>query len=399
MSIKLFEKHQSAFAQIWIALFVASFYVVPVDWAKPLWYVLLGLASLITLKNPASLKDIATKTDIFLILLFLLALARGFVPDALPDGQTTLYTKHLSNLALLLLLFLSMSWLFETRQQNFFLWALFVCASLSVLLNLCIILIDESGLQSQFINRAVYIGRMRDPNMYGVSLALGILCGVYVFLNSNRLIKLLVGVGLVLLFAGLLYTKSRGAVIALGVPFLFLIVHHFRPQTRLFFWAMANLAFISALVGFEDVIASTLCKWITLPRCTSSTRFEIWVWTYDLVKEHPWLGVGAGFRFDHADTGQVSPHHVLWGTALYFGIPMLVAFLVALYRITRHVEAHAPALSAFFILGCGFMATNLAQPFAFINWHYLFLWLPLFYYAAPLPVQQRFVHTPNHAHS
>ena len=156
---------------------------------------------------------------------------------------------------------------------------------------------------------------------------------------------------------------------------------------------MLNLVFISALVGFEDIIAKTLCQWVTLPRCTSSARFEIWLWTYELLKEHPLLGVGAGFRFDHADNGQVSPHHVLWGTALYFGIPMMLAFVATLYRLTKDVAPHAPIISAFLILGCGFMATNLAQPFGFINWHYLILWLPVFFYASPLTLQQRFVAT------
>jgi hypothetical protein len=152
---------------------------------------------------------------------------------------------------------------------------------------------------------------------------------------------------------------------------------------------MLNLGLISALVGFEDLIAKTLCQWVALPRCTSSTRFEIWVWTYDLLKEFPFLGVGAGFRFPQE--GQTSPHHVLWGTALYFGIPIMLAFVAMLYRITKLVEPHAPLISAFLILGCGFMATNLTQPFAFINWHYLFLWLPVFFYASPLTLQQRFV--------
>ena len=322
-----------------------------------------------------------------------LACARGLVPDALPDGSHALYTKHFSNLLLIALFYMSLHVAFSTLTQRMLFLFLLVFATIGLGINGIAILADQGGVQNQIINRAVHLGRMRDPNMYGISLALAFLSGTWIFSQTKGLAKYATVCALFLIFAGMIYTQSRGALLALGVPILFLLVNHYRPQTKLFFWAMLNLVFISALVGFEDIIAKTLCQWVTLPRCTSSARFEIWLWTYELLKEHPLLGVGAGFRFDHADNGQVSPHHVLWGTALYFGIPMMLAFVATLYRLTKDVAPHAPIISAFLILGCGFMATNLAQPFGFINWHYLILWLPVFFYASPLTLQQRFVAT------
>ena len=393
MISKFLQNRKTPIAKAWLVLFVAAFYVLPVDIAKPVWYVLLGLGALWCLIENTTLKQLMALSDKTLVVLLILACARGLVPDALPDGGHALYTKHFSNLLLMVLFYLALHILFNTLTQRLLFLALLVFATIGLGLNLIAILADQSGLQNQIINRAVYLGRMRDPNMYGLSLALALLSGAWIFTHAKGLAKYATLCALFLLFAGLLYTQSRGALIALCVPALFLLINHYRPQTKLFFWAMLNLAFISALVGFEDLIAKTLCQWVTLPRCSSSARFEIWVWTYDLLKEHPFLGVGAGFRFDHAESGQVSPHHVLWGTALYFGLPMLVVFIATLYRITRHIEPHAPIISAFFILGCGFMATNLAQPFAFINWHYLFLWLPLFYYASPLTLQRRFAAT------
>jgi O-Antigen ligase len=232
---------------------------------------------------------------------------------------------------------------------------------------------------------------MRDPNMYGASIALSILSAGWLTKEAQGGLKYFAFCTLPFLLAGIFYTQSRGVLFSLLIPLLFLMVNHARPQTRLFFWAMLNLCFISLLVGFEDVIAKTLCQWVTIPRCASSARYEIWGWTIELIKDHPLLGVGAGFRFDHIETGQVSPHHVLWGTALYFGIPMMVVFIATLYSITKSIEPHAPILSAFFIFGWGFMATNLAQPFAFINYHYLFLWLPLYFYASPIPLQRQFI--------
>jgi O-Antigen ligase len=389
MTFDLSDTVKNRLQQTWLMLFVAAFYVLPVDVAKPVWYVLLGLGTIWAVTKSTDLRTILIKQDPSLLVLLLLALLRGLIPDASPDGGQAIYTKHFSNLFLLLMFYLSLHIAFNTLTQRLLLFSVLIFATLGLGLNLIAILADQSGLQTQIVTRAVHLGRMRDPNMYGVSLGLAFLSGLWLFYETKGLTKYATAFAVVLLLAGMIYTQSRGAVIALGMPVLFLIINHFRPQRHLFLWAMLNLGFISALVGFEDLIAKTLCQWIALPRCTSSARFEIWVWTYDLLKEFPLLGVGAGFRFPQE--GQSSPHHILWGTALYFGIPIMLAFLAMLYRITKDVEPHAPLLSAFLILGCGFMATNLAQPFAFINWHYLFLWLPVFFYASPLTLQQRFV--------
>jgi len=377
--------------QTWLMLFVAAFYILPVDVAKPVWYVLLGLGTIWAFTKNADLKAHLFTQDKTLLALLVLAFLRGLIPDATADGGQAIYTKHFSNLFLLVLLYLSLHVVFNTLTQRLLLLSFLVFATLGLGLNLMAILADQSGLHNQIVTRAIHLGRMRDPNMYGISLGLAFLSGLWLYYETKGLAKYATALAVVLLLAGMIYTQSRGAVIALGVPVLFLMINHYRPQRNLFFWAMLNLGFISALVGFEDLIAKTLCQWIALPRCTSSARFEIWVWTYDLLKDFPLLGVGAGFRFPQE--GQSSPHHILWGTALYFGIPIMLAFVATLYRITKHVEPHAPLISAFLILGCGFMATNLAQPFAFINWHYLFLWLPVFFYASPLTLQQRFVAT------
>ena len=393
MTFKFLYSQKTTLAKSWLVLFIAAFYVLPVDLAKPLWYLLLGLGTVWCLTQITSPQQLMTTSNKTLLALMALACARGLVPDALPDGSHALYTKHFSNLLLIALFYMSLHVAFSTLTQRMLFLFLLVFATIGLGINGIAILADQGGVQNQIINRAVHLGRMRDPNMYGISLALAFLSGTWIFSQTKGLAKYATVCALFLIFAGMIYTQSRGALLALGVPILFLLVNHYRPQTKLFFWAMLNLVFISALVGFEDIIAKTLCQWVTLPRCTSSARFEIWLWTYELLKEHPLLGVGAGFRFDHADNGQVSPHHVLWGTALYFGIPMMLAFVATLYRLTKDVAPHAPIISAFLILGCGFMATNLAQPFGFINWHYLILWLPVFFYASPLTLQQRFVAT------
>ena len=390
MTFELSDHKKNQIAKAWLVVFIAAFYVLPVDIAKPVWYALLGLGTVWTLAKNTALKTLLTTSDKTVPVLLILACIRGLVPDVMPDGSHALYAKHFSNLLLMALLFFSLHAVFSTLTQRVLFLSLLVFATIGLGINAIAILADQGGVQNQIINRAVHLGRMRDPNMYGISLALALLSGAWIFTHTKGAAKYATSCAVLVLFACLLYTQSRGALIALGVPVLFLLINHYRPQTKLFFWAMLNLVFISALVGFEDFIAKTLCQWVTLPRCSSSARFEIWVWTYDLLKEHPLLGVGAGFRFDQTESGQVSPHHVLWGTALYFGIPMMLAFVATLYRITKRVEPHAPIISAFLILGCGFMATNLAQPFAFINWHYLVLWLPLFYYASPLTLQQRF---------
>ncbi|NDB68935.1 MAG: O-antigen ligase domain-containing protein [Methylocystaceae bacterium] len=390
MRFEISESDLMKAAKIWLAVFVAAFYLLPVDIAKPVWYVLFGLGAVWLLTSKDQLKQLLAANDKTLLALMLFACIRGLVPDAMPDGSTAIYSKHFSNLLLILLFYGSIYAVFNTlhQRQLYLFIVIFACIGLG--LNLIAILTDQNGVAAQISRRAVHLGRMVDPNMYGVSLALAILSAIWLFFQSKGLTKYASACAAILLFAGLIYTQSRGALIAFAMPVLFLLVHHYRPQTKLFIWSMFNLGLVSALVGFEDLIAKTLCQWIALPRCSSSSRFEIWVWSYDLLTQHPLLGVGPAFRFDQVQTGQVSPHHILWGTALYFGIPVMLAFVATLYRITKYVEPHAPLISAFLILGCGFMATNLTQPFAFMNWHYLFLWLPLFYYASPLSVQRRF---------
>ena len=393
MIFELFYRKNAQIAKACLVVFVAAFYVMPVDVAKPVWYLLLGMGALWTMTKSSLFKQHVTTQNQTLLVFLLLAGVRGLIPDAMSDGSQMIYTKHFSNLLLMILFYLFLHAVFSILTQGLLFLSLLGFATLGLGLNLLIILADQTSIENHFINRAIHLGRMRDPNMYGISLSLALLSGIWIFQNTKDLKKYATFFAMLLLLAGLIYTQSRGALIAMGMPVLFLAINHYRPQTKLFAWAMLNLVFISTLVGLEDVIARTLCQWVTLPRCISSARFEIWGWTYDLLKDHPFLGVGAGFRFDHAQSGQVSPHHILWGTALYFGIPIMLAFVAVLYRITRHVEPHAPIMSAFLILGCGFMATNLAQPFAFINWHYLFLWLPVFYYASPITLQQRFAAT------
>ena len=393
MRFELSEHQLRKVVKIWLSVFIAAFYLLPVDIAKPIWYALFGLSALWLIINNGALKQLVATTDKALWIFLILASLRGFVPDTMSDGSQAIYSKHLSNLLLIFLFYGSIYIALRKVTQNQFAINLIFFATIGLGINLIATLTDQSGIAKQFSLRAVHLGRMVDPNMYGVSLALAILSALWIFFQSNGIKKYAMIFILFVLFTGLVYTQSRGALFALALPMFFLVWSRYKPQTKLFFWSMLNLALISAIVGFEDQIAKTLCQWIALPRCASSQRYEIWIWTYDLVKEHPYLGIGAGFRFDHAGTGQVSPHHILWGTALYFGVPMMLAFVATLYRITKQVEPNSPLISAFLILGCGFMATNLTQPFLFINWHYLFLWLPLFYYASPLSVQDRFTST------
>ena len=45
MRFKISESDLMKAAKIWLAVFVAAFYLLPVDIAKPVWYVLLGLGA------------------------------------------------------------------------------------------------------------------------------------------------------------------------------------------------------------------------------------------------------------------------------------------------------------------------------------------------------------------
>jgi hypothetical protein len=114
--------------------------------------------------------------------------------------------------------------------------------------------------------------------------------------------------------------------------------------------------------------------------CRPSARQDVWFASAALVADKPWFGVGPGFRFAAGTVPH--PHNGLLGLTVFFGLPVAALFagIVAL-AVTRAAAAGAGPARHFALAGAffsaGFLGTDLANPFGYLNTHYLYLWLPL----------------------
>jgi O-antigen ligase len=72
-------------------------------------------------------------------------------------------------------------------------------------------------------------------------------------------------------------------------------------------------------------------------------RYAVWRNAIDMIRDHPWLGVGAGnytaaLRADYRSPGvflDAHAHNTILHVAVESGIPALIAFLVVWYRVFR----------------------------------------------------------------
>jgi O-antigen ligase len=76
------------------------------------------------------------------------------------------------------------------------------------------------------------------------------------------------------------------------------------------------------------------------------------------------------------------PHNGLLGLTFYFGLPMALLFLGIIAFTVKQAAAAPPSPSRTFALlgiffSMSFVATDLSNPFAFVNTLYLYLWLPV----------------------
>ncbi len=183
------------------------------------------------------------------------------------------------------------------------------------------------------------------------------------------------------LLAGLAWTQSRAPIIALGLALpLALWLCRSRGVAAVLLACGGAWLVITGLGMFEPMIKGVICgsdaDW-----CRPSYRGEIWGWVRDQIALHPVLGTGPSFRFPR--TWMSHPHNGLFGIAMYYGLVALAAFWTMIGFYARQVTRQEDRSLRFFglaslIFSFGYMGTDLSNPFAFFNMHYLFLWLPFF---------------------
>jgi O-antigen ligase len=225
------------------------------------------------------------------------------------------------------------------------------------------------------------VGRAGHEIFGAGGLAAGAFAGLALWPQArNRLVQ---GAGIVLILFAVVLTQSRGPILAFGSATLAATAVGAMKGTRARWVSLLGVgicfAIPVAMILTEPWIKSLLCSGEG-GFCRPSARQDVWFASAALVADEPWFGVGPGFRFAAGTVPH--PHNGLLGLMVFFGLPIAMLFIsIVALAVTRAAAAavgparHFALTGAFF--SAGFLGTDLANPFGYLNTHYLYLWLPL----------------------
>lgn len=232
-------------------------------------------------------------------------------------------------------------------------------------------------------DRMVPLGRGGNsiPGAGGFAIALIAVAAMSLDRAFERRVMLVNLVLMATLLAGLAWTQSRAPIIACGLALPLAFWLNMRGGRDSLLAACGAMWFvITGLILFEPSIKAMFCS-NTADWCRPTYRMEIWGWVREQIALHPLIGSGPGFRF--AKEWMSHPHNGMFGIAMYFGLPALVAFGSIIVLYAKKLAGEQDRTLRFFgqaalIFTFGYMGADLSNPFAFFNIHYIFLWLPFF---------------------
>jgi len=238
--------------------------------------------------------------------------------------------------------------------------------------------------------RLVPIGRANHQILGSGGLAACFFAALAVYPKAPSRRKSLVVAGLLLITLTIVLTQSRGPMIGMGLALAAAATLEMlrTPASRVkagLLLAPLCFAIPVTLIIVEPWIKDWACT-SQLSMCRPSNRQDVWSIVAGMIRERPWFGIGPTFRFAG---GAVShPHNGLLGLTFYFGLPMAAFFLgIVAFAVKRAAAASPSPSRTFALLGIffsmSFVATDLSNPFAFVNTLYLYLWLPVFIGSVP----------------
>jgi O-antigen ligase len=241
------------------------------------------------------------------------------------------------------------------------------------------------SLTSLLGGRLIPVGRADHQILGAGGLAACFFAGLALLTRDPLRFRSAMVVGLLLILVTVVLTQSRGPILGIGLGMLAAYAtEHFGSETSKTRIAFA-LAFLCFLVPVSLVIMEPWLKDLVCTSrssiCRPSARQDVWTTVLRLISERPWFGVGPTYRFTG---GAVShPHNGLLGLAFFFGVPIAMAFIGIVWAALRQtLKAPRSVQRTFALMGIffsiSFMATDLSNPFGFVNTHYLYLWLPVF---------------------
>jgi len=284
-----------------------------------------------------------------------------------------------SNLLLLGAFFLFMAQVSRVLTTRQILGIIAVAGGISALGSLVLHIVSEPNV----FDRLSPLGRGRNPIPGAGGLAIAVIAyGALLLKGAAKLRYLPLQAALmIVLLVAVVWTQSRAPILALGLalPLGFWISR--RGGSGAVLAACGGIWLLITGLGLvEPVVKAVICD-NELDWCRPAFRAEIWAWVREQIALHPLLGTGPNFRFPREWMSH--PHNGLLGIAMYYGLPILVAFGALVVSYARAVSAQGDRTLRFFgiasiIFSFGYMGTDLSNPFAFFNMHYLFLWLPIF---------------------
>jgi putative inorganic carbon (HCO3(-)) transporter len=157
---------------------------------------------------------------------------------------------------------------------------------------------------------------------------------------SQRIVRALLTLTLLVMLITLFLTLSRSALLGVGVALFCLLL--FRPRWLIAVLLLASLALIGAWYRLGSGYLLGLLAATGAER-NVTIRFEIWQRALEMVRDHPWTGVGlntfslvanARYRLFSASPEEVlqltHAHNAFLQVAVDLGIPGLVAYVALL---------------------------------------------------------------------
>jgi len=286
--------------------------------------------------------------------------------------------SDLSKIGLLAAFFLfaaQTSRVLSTRQ---ILWIIAGIGAASAFLSIIVHILKAPDL----MGRMIPLGRGGNPIPGAGALASALIATVALWLDEKGRSRRAMAILLMLavpLVAGLVWTQSRGPLVALCLALPLALLLERRGMLVVLVACLASWLVVTGLIFFEPTVKAIICGSNT-DWCRPSNRNQVWELVRNQIALHPILGSGPDFRFPYEWLSHA--HNGLFGIALYFGLGGLVASALMIAGYARCLTRGTDDTLRFFglaslIFTFGYMGADLSNPYAFFNTHYLFMWFPI----------------------
>jgi len=228
----------------------------------------------------------------FAIVIFLSCVKDRGLLTLLEGGYTT---EYLLDYIKLFILYFLIIYLIKTRKQfMIFIWSLIILGTVSCFIGLYqyangIGMIEEGG-------SLRITGTAADPNYYALHIIMLIPISISLLLNSRSILtKLFLSGFTILSLLNVLFTFSRGGMIGLAIvlslSFVIMLLHN---RNKIIPSLIVVLIVISAIPFIPEQYWSRAKTITNLEDVAVRARLDTWKIGYEMVQDHPVLGVGVG---------------------------------------------------------------------------------------------------------